>query len=279
MPPMTRAEVKREWEDGGAAWAQFEPLLMHALSPVDVPLLRALELAPGQRVLDVGSGPGEPALAIARWVAPRGHVTGLDVSRTMVALARRRARVGGLRNVRFVRGDLERWDAPRAFDRIVSRYGVMFVQDVDDTMARLARSLRARGRLAFAVWGPPERNAYFTMTRALSMRYVPGPLPDPSTVPGPMRFADPASLQRSLRRAGLRRVTVEGVEAPMTYPSVDALVQSIPRISAILRHVVPELSAAARARLVQRIRRGAAPFVDGSVVRFPGFAWIVSASR
>jgi arsenite methyltransferase len=49
--------------------------------------LRALGLRPGERVLDVGSGPGLLTTEMAQTVDPAGHVTGLDVSDAMLALS------------------------------------------------------------------------------------------------------------------------------------------------------------------------------------------------
>ncbi len=275
----TRSIVARDWEDGGAAWARYEPVILQSLAPVDAPLLRAADAAPGHRVLDVGCGLGEPTLTLARWVGPRGHVTGLDVSRSMLAVARRRARAHGVHNVRFVRGAVESMHHARAFDRVTSRYGLMFVDDVDAAAERIAHALRPGGRFACAAWGPIEKNAYFRMGAAVSRPYMDAPPPDPSTVPGPMRFADPAPFARALRRAGLARVSVDGVQVPMVFPHVEWIVESMPSVSSTLRAAVPRLSAGERATLHGRIRRAAAPFVDGNVVRFPGFAWIVSARK
>ncbi len=64
-----------------------------------------LDLRPGQRVLDVGCGTGQDALALAAAVGPGGRVVGLDFSRTMIDEARGRSR-GKALPVAFVRGDV-----------------------------------------------------------------------------------------------------------------------------------------------------------------------------
>ena len=65
---------------------------------------RMLELGdvrPGHRVLDIGTGIGEPALTAARRVAPDGSVVATDFSDAMLEIARQRARELGLDNVEF----------------------------------------------------------------------------------------------------------------------------------------------------------------------------------
>src|SRR5262245_16202260 len=101
-----RRSVRDTWSTAAAAWERWEPVQMHALGGMDVPLIRPLVLRPGHRVLDAGCGIGDPSLTIAQWVAPRGSVIGLDVAASMLEVARRRARARGIRNVRFVRGDI-----------------------------------------------------------------------------------------------------------------------------------------------------------------------------
>ena len=68
--------------------------------------LRVGRIAPGWNVVEVGSGSGVVARDVAAMVGPRGHVTGVDRSRVLMAAARRRAREEGLgRRLDFRRGD------------------------------------------------------------------------------------------------------------------------------------------------------------------------------
>jgi len=75
-PPLGGArwvrQVRRDWNRAATAWERWETQVLHSLAAVDPALLRALALRPGQRVLDFGCGSGEPALAIAELVSPRG---------------------------------------------------------------------------------------------------------------------------------------------------------------------------------------------------------------
>src|SRR6185437_12648693 len=104
-----RRHEQAHWDRRAKAWERWEPVLLHSLSAVSPVLIRALDLRRGQRVVDLGCGSGDPSLEVAQWVGPRGRVLGIDASPTMLATAGRRARLLGLKNVRFRRGDIARF--------------------------------------------------------------------------------------------------------------------------------------------------------------------------
>ena len=269
------AHVRRDWTEGARVWERWEPQVLHSLSAVDPHLFRALELAPGHRVLDFGCGSGEPSLAIAPLVAP-GQVVGVDLSAPMLAVARKRARLRRAGNVRFRRGDIARLRLGGRFDRVVSRYGLMFVEDVGLTLEHLRRSLRRGGRIALAVWGPLERNPFFHVRAVAARPFLTSPPPDPERVPGPMRLARPGRLAGLLRRAGFRGVRARDVHVPLVYGGVDDYFESNFEVRGPLKELYDSLSRPRREALRRRVRRGLAPYVDGDLLRIPGRAWVVS---
>ena len=104
--------------------------------------LRALGLRPGERVLDVGSGPGLLVAEMAQAVGPAGHVTGLDVSDAMLALGHRRcAGLAGLGRASFVKADATTLPfADTTFDVAVSTQVYEYVGSGRSTGWRTARS-------------------------------------------------------------------------------------------------------------------------------------------
>ncbi len=275
-----RRTVRDQWSAAARGWERWEAHLLYYLSSVDPVLLRALELRPGQRVLDFGCGTGEPALTIARWVAPRGEVIGLDVAGPMLEIARRRARHLGVRNARFRRGDItrSRLSGPR-FDRVSSRFGLMFADDVLLALRRVRGSLKPRGRAAFAVWGPFARNPSIAMINAVMQPFMEGPPPDPEVSPHPMRLARTGLLARMMRRAGFRGVKSEGVILQSVYPDADAYVSTMLGIAGPFVVIYRGLTKSDQRRVRERLRRGAARFASGGAVRIPAFAWVVSGRR
>src|SRR5690606_8632647 len=114
-------------------------------------VLERAGLAPGQRVLDVGCGCGATTLAAAGRVAPGGEAIGADISRPMLAHATQRAESARINNARFLEADVAVHDfEPGAFDRIVSRFGVMFFADPVVAFTNLAKALTPGGTLTFA---------------------------------------------------------------------------------------------------------------------------------
>lgn len=109
-------------------------------------VLRMLVPRPGERILDVGSGPGLLACAIGEAVGPHGEVLGVDTSRAMVASAGRRC--AHLPQVRFEVADACRLPvADQAFDAVACLQVLEFVADVAAALRECHRVLRPGGRL------------------------------------------------------------------------------------------------------------------------------------
>ncbi len=279
-PAPPRASEQAYWDRATLRWERFEPQLLYSLASVDPALFRALRLRPGLRVLDVGCGSGEPSLTIARLVAPRGSVLGLDLSPQMLAIARRRARHRGVTNARFRAGDVGRLQVggPR-FHAAVSRFGLMFVEDVARSLAAIRAALAPGGRAAFAVWGPIGRNPVSQLTAAAARPFLDEPPPPPERVPHPLRFGRRGALARLLRMAGFKGVTSVGVKAPYVYGSAEEFLVMNLDYPNPLRDLYLSLSRRDRHRYRERLARGIRRFQAGPVIRVPGFAWVVAGRR
>jgi len=274
-----RRTVRDQWSDAASAWERWEAPVLQFTSGVDPVMLRVLDLEPGQRVLDFGCGTGEPALQIARWIGPRGQVLGLDVAGPMLVVARRRARLLGIRNVRFRRGDITRLSDRAGFDRVSSRFGLMFAHDVPEALVRVRAVLRPGGRAVFAIWGPAVLNPSFTLANQALGTFATGPQPDPETSPHPMRFARPGLLAGLVRAAGFRQVRVAEAPVYAAYPDADTYVRRVLEVAPVFRTVYETLSAANQRRVRERLHRGANRYRSGAAVRIPGLAWVVSGRR
>jgi SAM-dependent methyltransferase len=272
-----RRQVRKEWSKAAASWEQHESSLLYFTGGVDPVLLPALGLAPGQRVLDLGCGPGEPALTIARWIAPRGRVLGIDISAPMLAVARRRARVFHVTNARFRAGDLERMRLrPRSFDRVVGRFSLMFVADVAATLERVHGLLARGGRAAFAVWGPESENPHFQIVARAVRPLLREPPPDPETIAHPLRLWRPGRLARLMREAGFRGVRVAKAWSAEVHADPDSYTRERFDSSVSIARILKDLSPHGRAALYRRVRNEAARHRSGGIVRLLGMAWVVS---
>jgi arsenite methyltransferase len=176
---------------------------------------RVLELLaprPGERVLDVGVGPGLLAHELGRLVGPEGRAVGLDVSPDMLALARER--LADLPQVECLEGDATELKLPDGgFDAAVSTQVYEYVADMPRALAELHRVLRPGGRVLILdtdwrslVWHSSDEAR---MARVLEV--WDGHLVDPHL---------PARLGPMLRAAGfeVRRVEILPMLSPVWQP-------------------------------------------------------------
>src|SRR5947208_5413900 len=108
-------------------------------------------LAPGERVLDLGSGAGTDSLIAAQMVGEQGHVTGIDMTPEMLTKARGAAAAMGAANVEFVAGSAEQLPfADASFDVVISNGVIDLIPDKDAVFGEIFRVLRPGGRLQIA---------------------------------------------------------------------------------------------------------------------------------
>lgn len=108
-------------------------------------------LAPGQVVLDIGSGGGLDAILAGREVGPTGRVIGVDITDEMVALAQRASATAGLANTEFLRAAMEDLPLPsESVDVVISNCVFNLSTDKARAITEAARVLRPGGRLAVA---------------------------------------------------------------------------------------------------------------------------------
>lgn len=107
-------------------------------------------LAPGERVLDIGSGAGTDSFVAAQMVGSAGSVTGMDMTPEMLAKARAAAAEMGAENVRFVEGEAERLPFGEEFDVVISNGVIDLIPDKDGVYSEISRVLVPGGRIQIA---------------------------------------------------------------------------------------------------------------------------------
>jgi ubiquinone/menaquinone biosynthesis C-methylase UbiE len=109
-------------------------------------VLRALELRAGERVLDIGSGPGLLANEIAALVGRNGRVCGIDTSEDMLTMSRKRCADQSW--TEFKKADATNLPFPdQSFDAAVSTQVYEYVADIPHALAELYRVTRPGGRV------------------------------------------------------------------------------------------------------------------------------------
>ncbi len=168
-----------------------------------------LRVAPGEKVLDVATGPGTAALAAARLVAPEGRVIGIDISEAMLDRAFDNAQRQGLANVDWHTMDAQHLEFRSAyFDVLMCGAGVYYLKDMPRALKEWRRVLKPGGRLMLTGFAPgafqPLANALVGLFQALGT--------DLSQHRPPLvwqRLAGPDQYHLLLADAGMADVHVE----------------------------------------------------------------------
>jgi arsenite methyltransferase len=108
-------------------------------------------LSAGERVVDLGSGGGFDSFVASMQVGPKGHVVGVDMTREMLAKARRVAAEMGLNHVEFREGLIEELPVEDGWADVVISNGVInLCADKKRIFSEIQRVLRPGGRIQFA---------------------------------------------------------------------------------------------------------------------------------
>ena len=195
-------EVISAWRASAPFWEKHREIIRQMFAPVTQALVEDGLIGSGNTVLDIASGPGEPALTIAALVGSEGEVFGIDPAPEMVDAARRATDYLGFRNAQFKVASADRLPFPAdTFDAVVSRFGVMFFPSPVDGVREMLRVLKPGRKLALAVWHFAENNPFHYALARVIERFVDSPLPAPDA-PDAFRFASPGKLRGALAEAG-----------------------------------------------------------------------------
>jgi SAM-dependent methyltransferase len=195
-------QVVSAWRASAPFWEKHREIIQQMFAPVTQALVEDGLIGSGNAVLDIATGPGEPALTIAGRVGYKGEVFGVDPAPEMVDAARRATDHLGLRNVQFEVASAERLPFPAdTFDAVVSRFGVMFFPSPVDGVREMLRVLKPGRNLALAVWHFAENNPFHYALARVIERFVDSPPPAPDA-PDAFRFASPGKLRGVLAEAG-----------------------------------------------------------------------------
>ncbi len=261
------AEVQ-PWDGVAAGWKKWWPVIEKGAQSVSQRMLELAVVSPGQRVLDIATGIGEPALLAANRVGPTGRVIATDISVAMLQIARERAGALGLTNVSFVQADAVQLDfADRSFHKVLCRWGVTSLPNPWHTLGEIRRVLRPGGSFATAIWesGPRAR-----------------PLASIANVVADEMFAERASrsttaiaygaarkeLVRNMLDAGFPDVRAEEWTLTLEWPCADDCTQYVvdvsPEIAALLASKTIEQQTEYRRRVAEKLM----PYIsaDGRVL-------------
>lgn len=259
----------------GGAWAEEWRRTDRSFGALTDRLLDPNAIGSFTHALDIGCGAGELVERLAA-AHPHSDVLGLDISRDLLGVARRRC--SRLANAGFVEADAAAWHADSGGrpDVLVSRHGVMFFADPIAAFAHLRGQSAPGARLRFSCFRSRADNGWAVSLAAIM---PPQPPADPDA-PGPFAFADPSRVADLLAAAGWQDVGFEPVDYAMIAGAgdhaVDEALAYFQRIGPAAR-AMAELAPGDREAARERLRALLASHCGQGRVTLPSAAWIVTA--
>lgn len=248
QPPFDAVTYKnaqrQQWNQDGAAWRRWNPMLDRWYGEVTRQLLDLAGLQPGQRVLDIAAGAGEPAVSAAERVGPGGYVLATDISEGIVELALQVARERGFKQIETRAMDGEQPDLPDAsFDAVLCRLGLMYMPHPVTALRAWRRAMRPGGRVAVVVFSTAERNSWGALPAAIIRRRAQLP-PPVAGQPGPFSLGGPGVLEDVFRQAGFANPEVRAVPVPHSAASAAEYVrvasEAFGGFNALMAHLPPQ---------------------------------------
>ncbi len=266
-PAKYKAGQQKEWGRAAPGWKNWWQIIESGLQPISDRMMELARIRPGQHVLDIATGIGEPAVTAARLVGPGGQVLAIDLSAPMLEIARERVIELGLNNITFRELDAEKLDLPeQSFDAIFSRLGLMFLPNLQEALEKMRKLLVPGGRLVGAVWGAPQKVPFASLPMNVAMRMLQVPLPQPG-LPGTFSLADPDRVTHLLTQAGFTEVRTEPMILVSEWASIDEYIRFLHEVLIQINALLAQYPVEQQAEVWQAIADGAQQFTasDGSI--------------
>jgi ubiquinone/menaquinone biosynthesis C-methylase UbiE len=261
---------KRTWSDAEpvSAWTRWhEKMLVHQAHLTQALLLEASPSL-GSRVLDLGSGLGDPAMSIARRVGITGLVVATDGSPGMVHSLESNLARSGVENVevRLANANAIPFE-DASFELVSCKLGVVYFSPIQTALREIWRVLRKGGKFVTVTWGMPDQGNYFNscvLPFILRSNLAP-PGPDEPT---PVRFSPPTSLSKELLGAGFTRVKERRHLVEMIWPGPpEELFRQLYETAITIRPIFDSLDPDAYVQAHAESMNSLAKLYDGKVTR------------
>ena len=262
--------------DAGQRWVIFSERLDSMLLPFANLIIEAANIGPEEHVLDIGCGGGALSLLASKLGR---SVLGVDISEPLIELAWQRSDM--LEAVEFTKADASQVSLQKKRDIAISRFGVMFFSDPVGAFANIRAQLAPKGRMVFACWQSPAKNAWAKAPLEAAMPFFKSmPTPPEPHAPGPFAFADSQYLTDVLMDAGWSSVELTDWTGDIRLPGDDAeeaagFMMEVGPLSKIMKEQELDF-AQVQSALVEKLKQNANS--DGTV-DMQGSVWIVSAVK
>jgi len=183
-----------DWKGRSSGWTATAAQGLSTDDTLNQMLIEHTGIKTGERVLDIGSGTGDPAISIGLALDGNGGITACDLTPEMLAKARERSINVGLDIMSFAAADMSALTfGDNSFDCVTCRFGLMFPEDKVAAAGEALRVLKPGGRVGYMVWGPYEENPpFFVIRRAIAkaLGEEEGPVPHRHSLSRPGMLTD-----------------------------------------------------------------------------------------
>lgn len=263
------------WQLSGDSAEFYERYSRFMLEPWVPALVEAVDLRPGERVLDVACGTGFVARQAARCVGASGKVIGVDINVGMLAIAQAATASSAALTVDWQEADVSALPFPDgSFEVALCQQGLQFFPDRLGALQEIRRILVPGGRLGLSVWGPIEENPYFLAVEVAIRRHVSDDAA--SGLRKPHALADPEEVRAAITKAGFADADVCPTVTYMNTPPAREFLPG--HLSALpVAGEIAALSESARSALIEDLCTALIPYADADGLRLPGVVHIATA--
>lgn len=207
------------------AWSKWFDMIEGGAASLSEMMIKHAHLSRATRVLDIGTGLGEPATAVARSLPAGGRVRAIDKDPRMIAFASDRASKQGVDNIDFEVGDIENMALPESeYDAVLARWSLMSIADKPSVMKKLAATLRPGGRLVAGLWRAADRVPALTLAETAIYQHF-GWSSDERSVRMAFSMADEHQVIDWLKDAGFGDILATPCKIVYVFDTVRSYIQ------------------------------------------------------
>jgi SAM-dependent methyltransferase len=293
-----KIDQRQRWNSVAAGWKEWWQTIEVAAQKVSDRLVELAEIKPGQKVLDIATGIGEPTITVARKLVGlsgssnkindndknTGHVLATDISSEMLTIAKQRAAALGLQDViEFRQADGEMLELPdSSFDVVLCRWGLMFMPNLNNALNRIHQVLVPGGRLASAVWAEASKVPFISFPMNTVMHELNVPPPPPRT-PGPFALADISILQDALCSASFTDIKSERLNVTFEFATVEDYIDYTKAVASTIKTMLSKESVKRQEevwnRVTEQVRNNYATVGNSTPVRIDNESICVTAKK
>jgi len=269
-PTQFKANQRQSWDSVAQGWKTWWEPIERGAQKLSSRLVELAEIKQGQRVLDIATGIGEPAMTAAKVVGSSGQILATDISVQMLTIAKERAASLGLQEIiRFKESDAENLDLPNSsFDAVLCRWGLMLLPNLEYVLRNIHSCLVLGGRFAAAVWADPHKVPIISLATRIVMEEL-GIQAPPIGTPNPFSLADTNRLENSMLKAGFTNVRTEKLIVTFEFTSGEDYSQYCQAVSASAHFALSSESEARKREIWKRVAEEAVSNygIDSRIVR------------